>query len=213
MRRTSPNEGEWHARRQPSRSLSPEASALTCAGGRIMRARDGAHPVRGQGRAHPTIAPLDEPSFSLNRGGLQAMKGDSYARPSTPRPSRPGAVQEAGKGARERLPAWCHIVVDGFTGLNWAATRGRFDVVRLFLARGASPDIRNSYDGTALGAALWGAVNRGHNADDVPVIETLVSAGARVEPALVDWWRHQRTQAPDVHARILSVLAQHVARS
>ena len=105
------------------------------------------------------------------------------------------------------------VVVDGFSGLNWAATNGHLDVVRLFLARGASPEIRNSYGGTVLDAALWGAVNRGDKADYVPVIEALVSAGARVAPAFLDWWRHQRPQSPDVHARILRVLQQNVTRS
>jgi ankyrin repeat protein len=105
------------------------------------------------------------------------------------------------------------VVVDGFSGLNWAATQGHLEVVRLFLARGASPEIRNSYDGTAVDAALWGAANRGDKADYVPVVEILARAGARVLPAYVDWWRHQRVQPPDVHARILSILEQHVAEA
>jgi hypothetical protein len=105
------------------------------------------------------------------------------------------------------------VVVDGFSGLNWAATQGHLDLVRLLLARGASPEIRNSYGGTALGAALWGAVHRGENPGYVPVIETLLAAGAHVEPSIVDWWRHQRAHSPEVHAHILQLLEQHVTRA
>jgi ankyrin repeat protein len=96
---------------------------------------------------------------------------------------------------------------DGFTGVNAAATSGHFETVRLFLARGASLELRNRYGGTALEAALWGAANRPREADYVPVIETLLAAGARVNPDAVQWWRQQQAASPEAHARILELLA------
>lgn len=46
------------------------------------------------------------------------------------------------------------VRVDGFSGVNAAATGGHLETVRMFLARGASLELRNRYDGTSLEAAL-----------------------------------------------------------
>jgi ankyrin repeat protein len=71
------------------------------------------------------------------------------------------------------------------TGLNafhWAANRGQLEVVRLLLRHGASLEVRNSYQGTVLGCAVWSAVHEprpGHLA----IIEALLEAGAIVREA------------------------------
>lgn len=96
--------------------------------------------------------------------------------------------------------------VSGFTGVNWAATNGHLETLRMFLARGASLELRNRYGGTSLEAALWGATNRPHEADYLPVIETLLAAGAHVDPVIVQWWRQQPAASPEAGARILRSL-------
>jgi hypothetical protein len=64
----------------------------TCRGGRAfglysVPAR-GAHPVRGKGRAHPTVAPTIRTFFQPDRAdSRRAMRGDSYV----PQPARGAA--------------------------------------------------------------------------------------------------------------------------
>lgn len=72
------------------------------------------------------------------------------------------------------------------TGLHWAVIGGRLSTMDLLLRRSASLELRNGYDGTALGQALCSAVN-GAEIDYVPVVEFLLKRGARVEGGTIDW--------------------------
>ena len=68
----------------------------------------------------------------------------------------------------------------GQTGLHWAAMSGQVDTLRLLLARGAPLEVENVYGGTVLGQTLWSAA---HDADPdayIPIVETLLAAGAKV---------------------------------
>jgi hypothetical protein len=96
-----------------------------------------------------------------------------------------------------------------FTGANWAALNGDLELLQLFIARGANLEIHNDYGGTALGAALWGAVHRGHPEDYPAIVESVIGAGAKVERGSADWWAKQEPQAPAAHARILELLRAH----
>ncbi|MCI0388576.1 MAG: ankyrin repeat domain-containing protein [Acidobacteria bacterium] len=69
------------------------------------------------------------------------------------------------------------------TGLHWAAIGGHVDTIKLLLARGARLEARNCYGGTVLGQATWSAMNGDGGIDYVPVIETLLAAGAKVDEA------------------------------
>jgi ankyrin repeat protein len=69
---------------------------------------------------------------------------------------------------------------DGQTGLHWAAMCGRLDTIQLLLARGALLEVSNVYGGTVIGQTLWSAA---HDVDPdvyIPIVETLLAAGARV---------------------------------
>jgi ankyrin repeat protein len=70
----------------------------------------------------------------------------------------------------------------GMNALHWAANRGQLEAVRTLIRARAPLETRSMYDGTALGTAVWSAVNepRGNQLD---VIEALLDAGARVEEA------------------------------
>jgi ankyrin repeat protein len=71
------------------------------------------------------------------------------------------------------------------TGLNafhWAANRGQLEVVRLLLRHGASLEVRNSYQGTVLGCAVWSAVHEPRPAH-LAIVEALLEAGAIVSEA------------------------------
>jgi len=68
---------------------------------------------------------------------------------------------------------------DKQTPLHWAVMCASVDTMKLLIARGAPLEAHNVYGGTPFGQALWCAAHN-HNADDfIPVVETLVAAGAR----------------------------------
>ena len=48
---------------------------------------------------------------------------------------------------------------------------------------------------------------------DVTVVETLIAAGAHVDPMAVQWWKETDKAAADAHARILASLEAHSAHS
>lgn len=71
----------------------------------------------------------------------------------------------------------------GQTALHLAAHRGQLDIINLLLSLGAPLEAKNVYGGTVLGQATWSVMNGGPGIDWVPIIETLIAAGARVEEA------------------------------
>jgi len=87
---------------------------------------------------------------------------------------------------------------DGQTGLHWATIGGHLDTLRLLLRHNAPPERRNRYGGTVLEQALWSAAHGGDPEVYVPIVETLIAAGARVPD------RH----AP-VNERVDAVLRRH----
>lgn len=71
----------------------------------------------------------------------------------------------------------------GQTALHLAAHYGQLETVRMLIARKAPLEVKNMYGGTVLGQALWSAFNEPRK-DHLPIIETLIAAGAKIEP---DW--------------------------
>jgi ankyrin repeat protein len=71
----------------------------------------------------------------------------------------------------------------GQTGLHYAAHAGHLETVKMLLERKVPLEVKNMYDGTVLGQALWSAFNE-PKPDHLPIIEALIAAGAKVEP---DW--------------------------
>ncbi len=71
------------------------------------------------------------------------------------------------------------------TGLNafhWAANRGQMEAVRLLLQRRAPLEVRNCYQGTVLGCAVWSAVHEPKPSHPA-IVEALLEAGAVVGEA------------------------------
>ena len=89
---------------------------------------------------------------------------------------------------------------DGQTCLHLAVIGAHLETVKLLLARGAPLEALNQYGGTVLGQALWSAAHGGEGRTYLPIIETLIAAGAKV-PA-----RH-----PPVNDDVDAVLARHGA--
>jgi ankyrin repeat protein len=100
----------------------------------------------------------------------------------------------------------------GLTGLHRAVIGGRLDIIKLLLERGAPLEVINVYGGTALGQALWSAVNGDLEIDYVPIIKTLIHAGAEIEDGSLAWLAQQKG-SPSAKARIAEVLRSHGAKS
>jgi hypothetical protein len=93
----------------------------------------------------------------------------------------------------------------GESGLHWAVIGGHLSVIQLLLARGALLESRNGYDGTALGQALWSAVNE-PEIDYAPVVEFLLKAGAKIEDGTLDWLEKQPVGDAAAKAKIADLL-------
>ena len=99
----------------------------------------------------------------------------------------------------------------GLTGLHWAVVGGQRETVQLLLAHGAPLETKNVYGGTALGQALWSAMNSDPQIDYVPVIETLIGAGAKIGDGTLAWLAREEGGSSRMKARIIEVLQRHGA--
>jgi hypothetical protein len=68
----------------------------------------------------------------------------------------------------------------GLDALHWAANRGQLEAVRLLIRAKAPLETRSMHGGTALGTAIWSAINEPRR-DHPQIIEELLKAGARLE--------------------------------
>src|SRR5689334_19606699 len=70
----------------------------------------------------------------------------------------------------------------GLDAIHWAANRGQLEAVRLLIRHKVPLESRSMYDGTALGTAVWSAINE-PKADHLTIIAELLAAGARIQEA------------------------------
>jgi hypothetical protein len=101
----------------------------------------------------------------------------------------------------------------GETGLHWAVIGGQLEIIKLLLKRGVSLEALNSYAGTALGQALWSAVNGDPGIDYVRTIETLLDAGAKIEDGSLAWLAKQEGGSSTAKASIAELLRRNGAKS
>jgi ankyrin repeat protein len=80
----------------------------------------------------------------------------------------------------------------GQSALHWAVIGAHLETIDLLLRYGANLEARNSYGGTALGQAIWSAAhsNEQKQEDYIPVIETLIKAGALIDDDSRTWLSH-----------------------
>ena len=101
----------------------------------------------------------------------------------------------------------------GLTGLHWAVVGGQMETINLLLKRGAPLEAKNAYGGTVLDQALWCLVNGDPGIDCVPIIETLIAAGAIIDPGSLAWLANQDTGSPTVKKSIVRLLSRRMAES
>ena len=100
----------------------------------------------------------------------------------------------------------------GLTGLHWAVVGGQLVTIKLLLDRGVSLEARNAYGGTALGQALWSAINGEPGIDFSRVIDALIAADAKIEPGLLAWLA-QQNGASTTKVRLEALLRRQGAAS
>jgi ankyrin repeat protein len=88
----------------------------------------------------------------------------------------------------------------GLNALHWAANRGQLEAVRLMLRHNAPLETRSMYDGTALGTAVWSAINEPRG-EQLRVIDELLAAGADLSEA----------DYPTGHPEVDAILRKHGA--
>ena len=101
----------------------------------------------------------------------------------------------------------------GLTGLHWAVVGGQLETIRMLLERGAPLEAKNVYGGTALGQAIWSAMNSDHQMDYVPVIEALIGAGAKIADGTLAWLAREEGGSSSAKARISELLRRHGAKT
>ncbi|MGC4054694.1 MAG: ankyrin repeat domain-containing protein [Paludibaculum sp.] len=111
---------------------------------------------------------------------------------------QPGLVSEAGTG---------------MTGLHWAIVGGELGAMRRLIARGAPLEVENSYGGTALGQALWFAMNAKNGIDYPATIDVLLVAGSLIEAGSLRWVERQEAASSATRERVLASLRRHGAES
>ena len=89
----------------------------------------------------------------------------------------------------------------GLDALHWAANRGQLEAVRLLIRAKAPLEARSMYGGTALGTAIWSAINEPQR-DHLQIIEELLNAGAHLEDA----------DYPTGHEPVDAILQRHRSR-
>lgn len=70
----------------------------------------------------------------------------------------------------------------GLNAIHWAVNRGQLEAIRLLIRHNVPLESRSMYGGTALGTAVWSAINE-RRADHLAIVQDLLSAGARVAEA------------------------------
>lgn len=100
----------------------------------------------------------------------------------------------------------------GETCLHWAVVGRNIVIIKMLLKHGASLETQNAYGGTSLGQAFWSLVHSDFPVSYLPVIETLLDSGARVENGTLAWLDNQRLSAA-VKEHLSALLRHHGARS
>jgi len=102
----------------------------------------------------------------------------------------------------------------GQSSLHWAIIGARAETIQLLLDRGAPLELKNTYGGTALGQALWCALNNALNndlsndppPDYIPILKLLIQAGAHIEDGTLSWIEAQPSAPAAMKRQLVEIL-------
>jgi ankyrin repeat protein len=97
------------------------------------------------------------------------------------------------------------------TALHWAIVGGQLSTIKLLIERGAPLDELNASGGTALGQALWSFLNGDPQIDYASIVETLLVAGAKIEPGSLAWLDKQEGRSAAAKGNLAEVLRRYGA--
>jgi ankyrin repeat protein len=97
------------------------------------------------------------------------------------------------------------------SALHWAVVGGQISILNLLLERGAPLEERNAYGGTPLEQAGWSFVNGDSRIDYVPVFETLLAAGAKIEEGWLGWLEQQNMRPEAERSRLRELFRRYGA--
>lgn len=98
-------------------------------------------------------------------------------------------------------------VKTGLSGFHYAVSSGRLETVKMLIERKIPMEVENMYGGTIWGQALWSAVNE-HKDTHAEIIETLIDAGAEIEPGTLEWWNEQNVPSAETKLRVTKALRE-----
>lgn len=99
----------------------------------------------------------------------------------------------------------------GQSGLHMAVVGGHLSTIKLLLLRGAPLEDLNTSGGTVLGQALWSFLNRNPAIDDIPILETLLAASAKIEEESISWLEKQPGRTAVEKGRVVQLLRRYGA--
>jgi ankyrin repeat protein len=102
---------------------------------------------------------------------------------------------------------------DGQSSLHCAVLGGQPDMIKWLLEHNTPLEVRNLFGGTVLGQAFWCVSNGNPAIDYVPIIATLLDAGATIEPGAITWLKQQHEFAAQTKTRIEEMLRRYGAQS
>lgn len=99
------------------------------------------------------------------------------------------------------------------TALHWAVVGGHVSIIKLLLEHGAPMEERNSYGGTPLEQAGWSFVNGDPDIDYMPIFESLLAAGARIQDGWLAWLEKQHVRPATERHRLAELFRRYGASS
>jgi ankyrin repeat protein len=97
----------------------------------------------------------------------------------------------------------------GEAALHWAVVGGNLSTVNLLLKRGAPLEELNACGVTALGQAGWSFANGDPQIDYVPIFETLLAAGAKIQDGWLEWLEQQSVRPAEERSRIAKLFRRY----
>ena len=95
--------------------------------------------------------------------------------------------------------------------LHMAVVGGHLATVKLLLARHAQTEQLNSFEGTALGQAVWSFAHGDPDCDYIPIFEALLAAGAKVKDHWLPFIASATTRSAEDKQRVSERLRKYGA--